>query len=79
MAKQTCGQCANAQFRLTPTGRIRKMEPGRCAIAKETVERLNSIKHPPCVVPARFTTHAIWPEYDATYCLSFNPKEAKKP
>jgi len=68
-----CGQCANAQFQLTPTGRFRRNDAGRCGKSNDLLERFKKTL-PPCLNGRDAYAVCIWPEYDAEHCPAFEKK-----
>lgn len=67
-----CGNCENANFERTPTGRIRANTPGQCAKAQELIDRYSHQDVAPCIVVAKPHRLSIWPDYDATHCPLFS-------
>jgi hypothetical protein len=70
----TCGECANARFQLTPTGRFKKGVAGRCGKQNQMADMIPR-RLAPCLVVQTPLKLAIWPEYDANGCPMFAAKE----
>lgn len=58
MNEARCKDCKHAQWERTPTGRIKKNIPGRCAL-----KRLEDTPQYLCVVKQRLHVVCIWPDY----------------
>jgi len=73
---KTCGDCKNAGWLLTPTGLIKKNEPGYCAMGSELEDSVNKEQpHIPCLSPPSLRwKQCIWPKYDASGCPKFEAK-----
>jgi len=76
--KQTCGNCANGQWSLTPTGRIRAKTHGTCGKLGELIAICTHDANDgliPCIKVERPSGTVIWPDYSAKYCpLYESPK-----
>jgi len=66
-----CGECANADFEKTPTGRIKANLSGRCLKVPELVKHYTHAGAAPCIVVAKPHVVCVWPDYDATHCPMF--------
>lgn len=66
-----CKDCRNAQWELTPTGRIKKSQYGKCAKQAELIEQFTRIA-PPCIIAFDEPRGCvIWPDYPAGNCPAF--------
>ena len=68
-----CGDCKNAVFERTPTGRIKTKTAGHCGMSKELKAHYAHNKVAPCVVINQPHITCVWPYYDATYCPMYVP------
>lgn len=75
---KTCGNCSWSTFPLTPTGRIRRGEPGRCALALKIVEAVKSIAIAPCINFREPWEIGIWPDTDAATCTRYSAREGQQ-
>lgn len=67
---QSCAVCVHSRWCLTPTGRIKKHESGRCmAVFVEPVL-------PACIVRPHYQRSGIWPD-DGSDCPLFQLNSGK--
>lgn len=74
--KRACGNCGNAKFVLTPTGRIKKNELGKCVVAsveKEIAQLM--IDQMPALSCSYIHVMVIWPDTDASSCHRWEPRK----
>lgn len=72
---KNCSNCKHGRWVLTPTGRIKKGESGRCAMP--TPAAVTVIDLPDCVqMNGAFQRFVIWPD-KGNECVCFEPIEGK--
>ena len=69
-----CRTCSHGVFLLTPTGRIKKNEHGRCGEQKALLEMFSVKRAAPCIVLTPPHPVSIWPDYDASKCPMYSAK-----
>lgn len=68
MAK-TCNNCFYATWQRTPTGRIKRNEPGRCELSLEWIKNRIEETTPACITHVDPWKVCIWPnsEHECPY------------
>ena len=73
---KTCFGCQWGEFWLTPSGRPKKDNCGRCMFKPDQILDEANKKLPISYRKMNISQFAIWPKDDATDCPQFKPKDA---
>ncbi len=73
---KVCGTCINAQWEKTASGSACLTKSGNCAKAQDLLNLVLAVPKAPCISESSGPwIKRIWPDYRATTCPFYTPKD----